>query len=39
MQISRPATNFKSATGNTGCSSDAVKIFGGSNHGQVEVHH
>ena len=34
-QISRPSTNYRSATGNTGCSSDAVKIFGGSNYGQV----
>ena len=35
LQLSRPSTNFKSASGYVGCISDAVKIYGGSNYGQV----
>ena len=33
LQISRPSTNYRSNTGNTGCQQDSVKIFGGSNYG------
>ena len=33
LQISRPSTNYRSNTGNTGCQQDSVKIYGGSNYG------
>jgi len=35
FKLSRPSTNYKSASGYVGCISDAVKIYGGSNYGQV----
>lgn len=33
FKISRPSTNYRSNTGNTGCQQDSVKIYGGSNYG------